>query len=442
MTSLSYFKIVLVVSFYIFFPASVLLASESSSTIEAGSATSRICHDAACSDYGSVNWRPTGATAVSVTDSGLSGYAWGDEIGWINLDPTDSGVSINTTTGALSGYAFANTGSWINFNPTDVSGGTDVGVVINGDGEFTGWAWVSGAYGGWMKFDCTSANTCVKTDWRPLGSRTTDEIDEEENTGSISSGGIPISNEEPAPVVTLPPFVIPNPGQYDDTETVPVGQIPTFIRDRITDFYKAVENDEPEIRTFPNHVESYNAPLDIAPDQGGLLVWNFSDSDTEAFPRAVTIEVPRYATDIGATFFVYTYDKETVPITSAAARFTIHDQVFEIVAFDSNGNQITSFNQPLRITLFVPDILPQDISVGVYQYSDGDIAWERILPVVQSQSSISFEVNHLSYFMIVSGEALPESLFVLQGLLYNPYVWFLVILIVLMLIYLLRKQNS
>lgn len=154
------------------------LASESEGAITTGSHLTRICQDETCSTYGTVNWKPTlsdqttGATAVTITDSGLSGWLWGDEIGWVNLQPTGSGVQMNPVSGELSGYAYANVGSWINFSPTTVSGNTEVGVTINGDGQFEGWAYVSGLSGGWMKFDCSSAETCIETDWRPTGERT------------------------------------------------------------------------------------------------------------------------------------------------------------------------------------------------------------------------------------------------------------------------------
>jgi hypothetical protein len=178
-------------------------ASETNGTIESGNASARICKDASCATYGSVNWKPTGSTAVAITDSGLTGYIWGNEIGWGNLAPTGSGVTINTTTGALSGYAYANTGSWINFNPTDISGGTDVGVTINSSGQFVGWAWVSGVYGGWMKFDCALAATCVKTDWRPTGSRTTTPSGGGGGGGGGSGGGTP-SSPTPSGTTTSP----------------------------------------------------------------------------------------------------------------------------------------------------------------------------------------------------------------------------------------------
>jgi hypothetical protein len=150
-------------------------ASVIAGSIDSVTKTAFVCHDAACTSHGVVNFSPTiglqtpGAQSILVADSGLTGNAWGSEIGWINLNPTGGGVSINSTTGALSGFAYASVGSWINFNPT----GGGVTLVDTGAGSsFFGWAWVSGIYGGWLHFDCASTSTCVQTDWRALGYRT------------------------------------------------------------------------------------------------------------------------------------------------------------------------------------------------------------------------------------------------------------------------------
>ncbi len=176
----------------------IAFASESHGTIQTGFNLTKICKSIDCSSFGNINWKPTlnanttGATAISITDSIVSGYLWGDEIGWVNMQPTGYGVTINPNTGALSGYAYANVGSWINFSPTSVSGGPQVGVSINSSSQFTGWAFVSGINGGWMKFDCSSVSTCIQTDWRPVSSRTVSSNPSNSSTGSglsFSSGG-------------------------------------------------------------------------------------------------------------------------------------------------------------------------------------------------------------------------------------------------------------
>jgi hypothetical protein len=109
-----------------------------------------------------------GALPVTITDSAVTGHIWGDQIGWINLAPTGAGIFVSPATGVITGKAFATGGSWVNFNST----GQSVTLVDNGAGSnFFGWAWVSGPYGGWMKFDCLGTGTCIKTDWRILSKR-------------------------------------------------------------------------------------------------------------------------------------------------------------------------------------------------------------------------------------------------------------------------------
>jgi hypothetical protein len=142
-------------------------ASTTVGTIDATNKSAKICKDTSCTSFGVVNFKPTlsestpGATAVTITDTAITGNVWGAETGWMNLAPTGAGLTVNPVSGVITGKGFASTGSWINFNPTGQ------GVVINSAGQFVGWAWVSGPNGGWMKFDCGAGATCVSTDWRP-----------------------------------------------------------------------------------------------------------------------------------------------------------------------------------------------------------------------------------------------------------------------------------
>jgi hypothetical protein len=144
-------------------------ASVSSGTIDASNKTAKVCHSVGCvtPTPGVINFKPTGSTAVTIDDTtGINGIAWGNELGWINLNPTGSeGLTINSTTGVISGKAWSQVAGWVNFAPTGQS------VSINSNGEFTGWAWAGGPYGGWIKFNCADTGACVKTDWRPLGNR-------------------------------------------------------------------------------------------------------------------------------------------------------------------------------------------------------------------------------------------------------------------------------
>ncbi len=119
-------------------------------------------------NVGWINFNPDNGGVTVYTDH-LEGYAWGENVGWIrlgthtggsphtygNTSNTDYGVNRDTTTGALSGYAWSTTAGWINFAPANG------GVTVNGTGEFSGYAW--GENIGWINFNGTAAdNTAYK----------------------------------------------------------------------------------------------------------------------------------------------------------------------------------------------------------------------------------------------------------------------------------------
>jgi hypothetical protein len=158
-------------------PAGVL-ASEADGRFDPIFHTTQVCHDPSCTTPtpGLINFRVTGLPEITIEDlSGIDGTAWGSEIGWINFDPSGpEEVVVDVPTGIVSGKAWAQGSGWVNFS---VTGQT---VSINDRGEFSGYAWTGGPNGGWIKFDCGSVNTCVKTDWRPLPYR---------GTGGLGGGG-------------------------------------------------------------------------------------------------------------------------------------------------------------------------------------------------------------------------------------------------------------
>ena len=105
---------------------------------------------------GWINLEPSLGPGVTVTDSMVEGYAWGENIGWINLSPVNFGGVVNDGTGNLSGYAWGENVGWINFAPSTS------GVTIDpATGEFSGYAW--GENIGWVNLSPTSGG--VKTSW-------------------------------------------------------------------------------------------------------------------------------------------------------------------------------------------------------------------------------------------------------------------------------------
>ena len=115
-------------------------------------------------NVGWINFNPDNG-GVTVYSDHLEGYAWGENVGWIrlgthtggsphtytNADQNTYGVNRDTGTGALSGYAWSTTAGWINFAPANG------GVTVSPAGEFSGHAW--GENIGWIKFNGTAQNS-------------------------------------------------------------------------------------------------------------------------------------------------------------------------------------------------------------------------------------------------------------------------------------------
>lgn len=111
-------------------------------------------------NVGWVNFQPSFGPGVTVTDAAVTGLAWGENVGWINLSPTAGGGVVNDGAGHLSGFAWGENVGWINFAPT---GG---GVSINACGEFNGTAW--GENIGWIGFRSSGAFPFkITTSWVP-----------------------------------------------------------------------------------------------------------------------------------------------------------------------------------------------------------------------------------------------------------------------------------
>jgi len=150
-------------------------------------------------NVGWMNWKPSyGGTdcGVTVYNKCLTGYIWTENAGWIKVGDTscaggnccqtgttkgyendanstdndgdgvadDWGVN-NDGLGNLSGYAWGENAGWINFSSAYHQ------VVINSSGEFTGYAW--GENIGWINMNCSNTLYCgtvdfkVKTSWAP-----------------------------------------------------------------------------------------------------------------------------------------------------------------------------------------------------------------------------------------------------------------------------------
>lgn len=137
--------------------------------------------------------------AVTVTDSALGGYAYGENIGWLLL----SSVT-NNAEGTLSGYAWSENTGWIDFSH----------VTIDSSGVFGGYAY--GENIGNIIFNSTTAK--VSTDWRPASSRvvaapTTKSGSRARSTpvaiptATVTTPTPPTTNVSPVVISRIQPFV-------------------------------------------------------------------------------------------------------------------------------------------------------------------------------------------------------------------------------------------
>ena len=87
-------------------------------------------------------------------DNDNSQYAYGENVGWINLQPDgDSGPGVEVSDTQLTGYMWGENIGWINVSPTGS------GVTNDGNGNLLGYAWAENC--GWVSFSCENTGTCT-----------------------------------------------------------------------------------------------------------------------------------------------------------------------------------------------------------------------------------------------------------------------------------------
>jgi hypothetical protein len=116
-------------------------------------------------NVGWLNFEPTGQPGVTVTDSALLGSLWAENIGWIYLNPLTYGGVTNDGRGNLSGFAWSENAGWISFSCVSTSscGNVFYGVTIDIDGYFHGHAW--GENVGYISFHLATSGSNVRTSW-------------------------------------------------------------------------------------------------------------------------------------------------------------------------------------------------------------------------------------------------------------------------------------
>ncbi|MGH7242631.1 MAG: hypothetical protein ACREJD_04370 [Phycisphaerales bacterium] len=121
-----------------------------------------------CENAGFLNWAdagaplsPLGARFFTSTPGGFfKGFAWGENIGWINLGP-GAGPYANTSgatfgvnadsAGKLSGMAWSENGGWINFNGGALATPAQPARIDFVSSRLRGYAWSENF--GWLNLD-------------------------------------------------------------------------------------------------------------------------------------------------------------------------------------------------------------------------------------------------------------------------------------------------
>jgi hypothetical protein len=126
---------------------------------------------------GFMDWRDAnnGAAGVRLSPTFLSGFTWGENIGWVNFgngSPANGNTYTNTTgadfgvnrdlgTGNLSGLAWGENVGWINFAGGSIAGGAATAARYDAaTGRLRGYAW--GENIGWINLDDASTYVAFK----------------------------------------------------------------------------------------------------------------------------------------------------------------------------------------------------------------------------------------------------------------------------------------
>jgi hypothetical protein len=90
-----------------------------------------------------------------------SQYAWGENVGWLNAEPTGNlGPGLEVGEFEVTGYLWGENLGWVSFSCQN--GGTCGSVsygVTNDGGVLGGWAWSENA--GWISLSCENTGSCA-----------------------------------------------------------------------------------------------------------------------------------------------------------------------------------------------------------------------------------------------------------------------------------------
>lgn len=327
-------------------------------------------------NLGWINMKPDNG-GVTITDSAITGYAWSTVGGWINFSPSNGGVT-NTSEGVLGGYAWSSQKGWIGMS----------GITINSSGRFAGTAGTQGSSASRITFSCDNCD--VRTDWRPASARAS----QGGGGGGGGGGGAPYNPPAASPEQPSAPSPTPTEGRQpaDTSSPEPPASSPSEERQPAD---TSPTTSEGEI-SKSNFIETRNEPLTINEEQAGRYV-----RDTDI--GQIIVELPVNAVRQETTIII-----STEPLGQSNSHLVapivnlINSVFYDVIARDANGNLDHSFPKPLAITLPVPADLQRESNLGVYWLNEENKSWVLIPDAIFSPDNdeVMFYVDHLTRFAI------------------------------------------
>ena len=333
-------------------------------------------------------------TGLVVTDSAVSGYAWSSTLGWINFSPTNSGQGVtNDGQGNLSGSAWIAGLGWLSMG----------GVSIDSNGRFTGVAGVASTTVGRLSFDCTHCE--VVTDWRKASLR---QAPAAPTNGPTGGGSVSIPNTSSN---TLP-------------TTIPDGAKAPLVNPSIS---SPITESSFESSNFSNPSSSGDSSNTLIHPSDAYKIVSTKLSDG----RAVSVSIPTgsFSDDVQITITPEFLTEDNAPSPDIKT-FLVGGKIFSIVAKDSTGRLIHKLNKEITISIDLPkDLLGAQSAKGGQPTKDGkglslyyldetvasNPFWKLIPGAVFENGKINIKVNHLTRFAIFKTDVPHDTIPVLKG---------------------------
>ena len=287
-------------------------------------------------------------------------YAWSNNSGYINFKNVIVGNS------SLSGYAWSENHGLIKFDPARG------GVLNNGSGNLSGFAW--GEQLGWIDFDGVSISP---------------------TTGKFSGTAV-------GALVGTINFDCPN---YCDVRT-DWAQSQAIIPNEnpLSPPLSGSRSDGGQIANM-SHVDSYDEPLSISPQQSGTL-----KKGTDA--GSISLDVPVGAISNKTIFIINeeVLDSDNNFLVLHGTEL-VNGIFYNIYAVDENSIYVHYFNKPITIVLPISPDQRGNKNLRLYWLNETNNKWTLIPNAVFTNDNVTFDVNHLTKFAIfeLENEILQKS---------------------------------